>query len=260
MPRWMKKFCIGIAVVALLLAGFYRFWMYPRYTVPILTYHYIDGNPWTLSVSPEIFERQMKYLKDRNYNVISLDELVDGLRKGRDLPRNTVVITFDDGWEVLYDNAFPVLKKCKFPVTIFVITQWTDGKTFLNWNQIREMAQYGIDFGSHMQKHSYIPDLKREQIVAEVAGSKDDLERELGKPARHFCYPSGGFTEEAKEIVREAGYLSASTTNRGTDRYNNDLYELMRVKVTNSDAVKPFHFWAKLSGYYNLFRGVKAGD
>jgi len=241
------------------LFGFYRFWMYPRYTVPILMYHYVNEHPWSLSVTPQNFDRQMKYLRDHRYHAISLDELVAGLRQGRDFAHNTVVVTFDDGWADLYDNAFSILKKYHIPATIFVITQWTGGSSFLNWDQIREMAQHGIDFGSHMQRHSYIPGLVREGIIAEVTGSKKDLERELKKPANHLCYPSGGFTDEAKEIVREAGYLSAVTTNRGMDRYNHDLYELKRVKVTNSDAVKPFHFWAKLTGYYNLFRRTKPG-
>lgn len=259
----VRKFFIGIVVIAVGLFGFYRFWIYPQYTVPILMYHYIDQADWSLSVSSESFERQMKYLKDRRYNVISLDDLVVGKRAGKRFPHNTVVITFDDGAKDNYTEAYPALKQYQFPATIFVITQRMgtafDSVEYLTWEQVREMSEAGIDFGSHTQHHGYLPDFSREEIMAEVSGSKRDIEKEIGKTIKHFCYPSGGFTEEAKEIIEQSGYLSASTTNRGTDRHNNDLYELKRVKVKNTDAVKPFRFWGKLSGYYNLFRRQRAG-
>ncbi len=233
--------------------------MYPQYTVPILMYHYTGAGDGTLYVTTENFERQMKYLRDHRYHVISLDEFIQLKQQNAKFAHDTVVITFDDGKRDNYSEAFPVLKKYDMPVTIFVITQWVGHNAFLTWDQIREMSESGIDFGSHTQHHIYLPDVDAATIMAEALGSKKDLEKHLGKAARHFCYPSGGFTAEAKQLVRQAGYISALTTNRGYARLNKDLYELKRVKVTNSDTVKPFHFWGKLSGYYNLFRRSKSG-
>jgi peptidoglycan/xylan/chitin deacetylase (PgdA/CDA1 family) len=224
-------------------------------------YHYVNNSGSSLSVTPEAFEKQMKYLRDHNYHVISLDAFVDGKRSGRKFAHNTVVITFDDGQRDNYTNAFPVLKEYDMPATIFLITQSIGQRdSFLTWEQVKEMSADGlIDFGAHTQHNVYLPDADMETITAEVTGSKRDIEQRLGEPAHHFCYPSGGFTPEAKHIVKQAGYLSALTTNRGYDRENDDLYELMRVKVTDSDAMEPFHFWGKLSGYYNLFRSAKSG-
>ncbi|MDP2830799.1 MAG: hypothetical protein Q8O02_00950, partial [Candidatus Omnitrophota bacterium] len=76
-------------------------------------------------------------------------------------------------------------------------------------------------------------------------------------PAVYFCYPIGGFNEIVKKLVKEASYKGACTTNRGADRFNRDVYELKRVKMTNFDMSKPFYFRLKLSGYYNLFRSRK---
>ena len=102
---------IFIALLALVIGGWY--FLETKYYPPILMYHSIDEQ-WTkvkLSVSPEQFREQMKFLRDRHYNVISLDELADLIMSGRRIPHNTVVITFDDGNENNYTNAFPVLKE-----------------------------------------------------------------------------------------------------------------------------------------------------
>lgn len=254
-----KKISVVLLSVGILLGIAYRVWLYPRYTVPILMYHYVSEGDGTLFVKPDIFERQMKYLRDHRYNVISMDELVDGMRSGRSFAHNTVVVTFDDGRRDNYLNAFPVLQKYQIPATIYMITGWAEQSAYLTWGQIREMANSGIDFGAHTRHHVYLPDVDLETARAEIVGSRDDLLREIRRRPRHFCYPSGGFTEPVKRIVRQAGYDSATTTNRGSDRHNIDFYELNRVKVTNSDAVKPFHFWGKLSGYYNLFRSSRRG-
>lgn len=263
MTRWMKNFCIGISVAALVLLGFYRFWMYPRYVVPILMYHYVDGKEWSLSVSPESFKWQMKYLDDHHYHVISLDDFVAQRMAGKKIPHHTVVITFDDGTQDNYTVAYPILKKHGFPATIFLITDRvgieSDGLTYLNWEQIEEMSRNGICFGSHTQNHSYVPNLTREELMIELVNSKKMIEKHLSKSIHHFCYPLGGFTEDAKEVIQDAGYSAAVTTNRGNDRDNVDLYELERVKVSDGDAVKPFRFWGKLSGYYNLFRKTRPG-
>jgi peptidoglycan/xylan/chitin deacetylase (PgdA/CDA1 family) len=257
------KRVVGVILVCLCLFGLYQWWLYPQYTVPILMYHSVDESPESLSVSPEIFERQMYYLKSHRYHVISLDEFVEGKRKGRTFPHNTVVITFDDGFEDNYTAAYPSLKRYGFPATIFLIVDRIgttfDEVTYLTWDQIKEMSRNGITFGSHTWRHTYVPDFSLEEFWLEAISSKKEIELQTGQPVRHFCYPSGGFTEGAKAILQRAGYRSAATTNRGLDRYQQDLYELKRVKVSDSDGVKPLHFRLKLSGYYYLFRRPKAG-
>jgi peptidoglycan/xylan/chitin deacetylase (PgdA/CDA1 family) len=175
------------------------------------------------------------------------------------LPRNSVVITFDDGRGDNYDHAYPVLKKYNFPATIFIITQWVGKNPYLTREQIMEMSENRIDFGSHTRHHRHLPDLSEDELRDEIFNSKKDIEAALNKQINHFCYPSGGFTELSKELIREAGYRSATTTNRGAHRDNSDLFELNRIKVSNSDMVRPFNFMIKLSGYYNFFRRGRSG-
>lgn len=256
-----KRALLIIALFVVLWGSFYFFWLYPRYTVPILMYHRFGYEENTLFVSPENFKRQMSYIKNKGYNVISLDELVSGIKQGRKFRHNTVVITIDDGYQDNYIYAYSILKKYNFPATIFIIANFIGNKKdFMTWNEVKTMSANNISFGGHTKNEVYIPSIKRKEILwDETGGCKKLIETKLGKPVDYFCYPTGGFTEEAKEMIKKAGYKGTCTTNRGFVELNKDVYELKRVKVTNSDAAEPFHFWAKLSGYYNLFRSRKRG-
>lgn len=254
-----KKILVVLSIVAVIAASFYVFYLRPRYVVPILMYHSISDEEGSLHVTSGNFARQIGFLKEKGYNVISLDEFVEGERKGIKFPHDTVVITFDDGYENNYLYAFPVLAKYDMTATIFLITNYADNrKEYVTWDQVRLMMSKGIDFGGHTRSDVYLPSVKDEgSLRNEVAGPKKDIESRTGKEAKYFCYPTGGFNKQVKLAVKEAGYKGACTTNRGVDRFNHDVYELTRVKVTNSDMTKPFHFRAKLSGYYNLFRSLK---
>lgn len=255
----MKKLILILSAVVIFLTAFYFFWLVPRYTVPILTYHSINCGEGSHFVTPENFAKQMSYIKNKGYKVITLDELVRGINNKEHFKGNEVVITFDDGYKDNLEYAYSVLKKFSFPATIFLISSYIENdKRFLNWDQVRAMSRGGISFGSHTKSHFYLGSAKDERaIFDEVGGSKKIIESEIGKTVNYLCYPTGGFNAKVKEIVKVLGYKGACTTNRGFADFNNDVYELKRVKVTNSDATKPLSFWMKLSGYYNLFRSKK---
>ncbi|MFQ5952972.1 MAG: polysaccharide deacetylase family protein [Candidatus Omnitrophota bacterium] len=251
-----------LLVIALAALSFYFFYMQPRRVVPILMYHSIsDDKESTLSVMPENFSRQLEFLDRSGYSVISLDELVESINRGKTYLPKTVVVTFDDGYKDNFTNAFPVLKKYDMTAIIFLVTHYVAEKgEYMNWDQVRLMQENGIDFGAHTRNNVYLPSVEDYgKLWDEISGSKADIQAQTGKEAKYFCYPTGGFTEKIKEAVKQAGYKGACTTNRGFDRLNLDVYELNRVKVTDSDMNKPFHFRAKLSGFYNVFRSYKSG-
>lgn len=78
--------------------------------ITILNYHKVDNMNIALSVLPEDFDRQMAYLKENGYNTINTDQLYDYMVNGAELPENPIMITFDDGYEDNYQNAYPILK------------------------------------------------------------------------------------------------------------------------------------------------------
>ncbi len=214
---------------------------------------------WRLNtVSEKSFEYQMNFMKRHGFQVISFDDLVEGIKEGQQFARNTVVLQFDDGYEDNYKYAFPILKKYGFPAMVFLVSDKIGTPGFLTWDQIKEMEKYNFLAGAHTRHHVYLPRLSLAQAQDEIAGSKKMIEDHLGHSIDYFAYPSGGFTEEIKRLVKEAGYKAAVTTNRGKDRFNMDLYELKRIHMNNTDdQYSGLILWFKLSGYYNLFRHSK---
>ncbi|MBF0478654.1 MAG: polysaccharide deacetylase family protein [Candidatus Omnitrophica bacterium] len=257
MKKVVKIILLGIAVLFISVCGFF-IWVWDQYTVPVLMYHNVEvldhqAPNW---VSPEEFDWQMSFLRKHHYNVITLTELVDRIKAGSKMPHNTVAITFDDGNYNNYQYAYPILKKYKIPATIFLIASAFENKSFLSESNIREMAKNGIAFGSHTVSHAYLLDFDIAGQRREIFESKKIIEERLGAPINFLAYPIGGFSDPIKRMTQEAGFKAAFATNRGSDRFNHDVYELKRIRLSSRDHT-PVEMVVKLSGYYNYFRMLK---
>jgi len=262
--RLFKNMLLTLLVMVIIGCIGFTFWLRDRYVVPILSYHHVGiptGTKWRLNtVSAASFEYQMNFMNRHGFEVIGFDDLVDGIKKGHQFARNSVVVQFDDGYEDNYLYAFPILKKYGFPAIIFLVSDKIGTPGYLTWDEIKEMEKYNILFGAHTRHHVYLPMMSLPEAQDEIAGSKKIIEDHLGHPIDYFCYPSGGFTVDIKHMVQAAGFKAAVTTNRGKDHFNVDLYELKRVHMNNTDyEYSGLILWFKLSGYYNNFRHFKKG-
>jgi len=184
---------------------------------PVLLYHRIvekatPGDP--LAVSLEIFERQMRALHTWGIHAASLGSL----EAGRGRPTRAVGLTFDDGYREFLYHALPILKRHGFTATVFVVTDrvgrradWAgaDGPALLGWEEIRELAASGIEFGSHSRTHPRLDALSDERLHEEIDGSKRDLEDALATPVRWMSYPYGASNEAVRRAARGAGYDAA---------------------------------------------------
>ncbi|MCX5704978.1 MAG: polysaccharide deacetylase family protein [Candidatus Omnitrophica bacterium] len=262
-----KKIIFGIIAVFLSLAAFVAaggLFLSRQYAVPILMYHSVnpvsDKERNRLIVSPEIFERQMRFLKEHHYNVVSLDSLIPILEEKKKIPPKTVAITFDDGYKDNYIYAFPVLKKYQFSTTIFIIVSEV-GRSLndrLDWGQIKEMQDSGlVIIGSHAIGPDPLYKMKTEkELRRQIFDSKKILEEKLGREVLAFSYPEGMFDQHMKELVKGAGYKMAVATKPGKEFANDDLFALKRQRIsTNSgDGIV---LWAQASGYYHPSKGKK---
>lgn len=229
------------------------------YMTPILMYHHVDERwqEWKLSVSPDSFERQMEFLKAHRYNVLSLGDYIDLLKNKKPIPKKSVVITFDDGYDNNFTEAFPILKKMQFPATIFIQVDGVGRKGYMTWDDILILIENGIEIGSHTVHHGFLPNLSEEEMKKEICESKAQLETHLQRPVPLFSYPGGGFTPAARQAVIDAGYAGAVATHPKHHYPNLDPYALKRIRISRtSDNL--FVFWFQLSGfytYYEEFRG-----
>lgn len=207
-----------------------------KFEVPILMYHYIrnaEGESElgkNLSVSPENFAAQMKFLKDDNYFSVKLADLADpdraAISRAYYDKKKPIVITFDDGYDDAYTQAFPVLKNNGFIGTFFVIRNYTGREGRLNDAQISEMQKAGMEFGSHTLSHPDLTKISLDDARSQIFDSKGDW--------LTFCYPSGRFNDQIVSLVQEAGYLAAVTTKIGIARETTNLLEIPRVRIEDT--------------------------
>lgn len=207
--------------------------------VPVLMYHVIGDNDGPLKglyVSKEDFAAQVRMLKEEGYETISMCDLLDHLKGAGEIPAHPIVITFDDGYESVYHDAYPILKEAGYTATVFLQTNFLGKPGALSEDAVREMLEKGFDLGAHTASH---PDLTRctpAQLEREVAGSRKVLEETFGVPVLWFAYPAGRYDETVLRAVDDAGYLIAFTTKYGfVRRESAEALALPRIRVDRSD-------------------------
>src|SRR3989338_1674303 len=220
----------------------------------ILMFHSIEDQPGSkLAVRPDFFEHQLHTLVSQKYNVVSLESLVEFFRQKKKFPPKTVALTFDDGFKDNYIHAFTLLKKYRLRATIFLVTTWIGTKEYLTWDQIHEMEQHQIDFGSHTVTHPHLPSLSEKEVFWQLSESKKILEENLKKPSQILCYPFGGYTLETQRLTKEVGYTAAVSTSSDAFSPLDDLYALRRIRISNA-SMGFGAFPIQVSGYYSHIR------
>ena len=231
----------------------------------ILMYHAFGakGEPASRYVIPaDRFARQLAWLRLMGYKVISREDYLRCRSEHRLPPARSLVITIDDGYADTRTLALPALRRHGFPATIFLVSKsvggvntWdTDstpaarplaGRSLLTWADVREMLHGAILFGAHSRTHPQLTSLPPEQVSAEVAGSRADLERALAAPILVFSYPHGRQDDGVRCIVEQAGYLGACGVRAGINTARTPLHQLYRNEVYGTDSLLDFalHLW-----------------
>jgi peptidoglycan/xylan/chitin deacetylase (PgdA/CDA1 family) len=235
-----------------------------RQPIPILMYHQIDAAPpkgapfRSLVVSPQSFARQMALLQLLGYQGLSMQALQPYL--AGTLTGKVVGITFDDGYLNNLYYALPVLQRRGFSSTCYVVSQrlgqtnaW-DAEIGIAQTPLMDMAQLrtwvagGQDVGAHTRHHVRLPRQDSATSRAEIMLCKSELEDGLGVTVNHFCYPYGEYTSEHTDMVREAGFCTATTTQRSRCLLGEDMLQLPRAPVARSTSL--LNLWMKLGTAY----------
>jgi peptidoglycan/xylan/chitin deacetylase (PgdA/CDA1 family) len=228
--------------------------------VPVLMYHSFspseDGRYTSVGIDPRIFEDQVKFFSRNRYNIVGPDKVVEYMTGKEKMPPKTVSITVDDGYADFYEVAYPVLKRYNMPATIFVTPDRVGRHSYLNWEQLRELSGSGlITIGSHTMTHTWLPTVSvdEEKLREELAGSKKEIERQIGKSVDYLCYPNGGFNDLVKDAAREYGYKGAFTTNPSGRGGLGDIYAIRRLKMSSSSD-NHLIVWGKANRFYAWFK------
>lgn len=211
---------------------------------PILMYHHVGPLPDDadsirkgLTVSAEEFEGHLQLIKDRGYQVITLQKIYE-LVAQNNLSEKAVVLTFDDGYGDNFDYAWPAMQKFGYTGTFFVISSDAGKDEYMDQLEIKKLADAGNEIGSHTVSHPDLANLSGAKVKTEVEQSKTDLEKMTGQKIISFCYPAGKFSPEVEKAVAAAGYKIAVTTVKWQPFSTDKPFEVPRYRVNPGTSLK----------------------
>jgi peptidoglycan/xylan/chitin deacetylase (PgdA/CDA1 family) len=231
-------------------------------SLPILTFHAIDNRASVISFSPVLFERGMRLLHERGYRTLTLADVADGMRNGISFPEHSLVITFDDGYRSVYDEAFPVLQRYRMTANVFLTVgkikterlSSMENRSMLSWQEIKEMHRAGVSFGAHTLTHPDLTRLPAELLETEVVKGKRVIEDVLGSSVDTFAYPFGRYDKRCRELVSRH-FLCACSDKLGLVRPSSDTYAVERLDTYYLQSERlissifaswfPYYVWAR---------------
>jgi peptidoglycan/xylan/chitin deacetylase (PgdA/CDA1 family) len=221
--------------------------------VTVLIYHRFGEDTYpTTNVAVDRFREQMEFLRENGYNVIPLKSLVHYLQEGRRLPEKAVVITIDDGYKSVYENAWPVLNDFNYPFTVFLYIKATENRhsNYMTWEQVREMKDAGVDFQNHGFAHEHLAFIPtgmnmheyRAWIRSDLAVSTKIFSERLRERPRFFAVPYGEYNAIVLDEIRSFGYEAIILQNPGTVSSDTDPFAIPREPILGNEWASMEHF------------------
>lgn len=242
-----------------------------KYEIPVIMYHRVihdksEGGVHGIYVTESQFEKHLKYLKQKGFETITFKDFLNNKYKDRfNREKKQIILTFDDGYTDNYNYAFPLLKKYGFKCVIYLLSHLNYNKwdvevkenpehkfDLMDMSMIKEMEEYGIEFGGHTKTHPKLATLPIEIAQEEILTSKKVLEEKLGHALISFAYPYGNLNEDVKKIVKNSGYNFAVATDSGDISFSEDLFQIRRIGIFSTNNF--FTFKRKVSGKYNFIK------
>jgi peptidoglycan/xylan/chitin deacetylase (PgdA/CDA1 family) len=268
--------------------------------IPVLCYHrvlpgFIEGNDPIYTVLPEQFESQMAYLSEAGFNSLSLQEFAATARGARQPDKRSVLITFDDGYADNYQIAWPIAKKYKVKINLFLCTSYINqvnplamnrdgyqlvrdmppgfgGRSILqqhmmrfshlwrplNWSEIREMHDSGVQMGFHSHSHRNLALLPPSELATDIATGLLILQRELGYRPGCFALPYGwydSYNSEVLSILKNFGIHTVFACHLGSSRTHMPQPAYPRLTIYQEDDLDVFQ--RKLHGAYDWLARVE---
>lgn len=187
-------------------------------SVSILMYHHVSAStPRSTSLSPDELRAHLSYLRDNNFNVISLTDAIDGIRGDKELPEKAVVLTFDDAYENIFSAGHPIMQEFDMPWTLFVTTDPVGERPgrYMSWDQIRQLHADGVIIANHSLDHAHMPRRQgfnseqdwRQAMAENILQAEQKILDEVGVSYQLFAFPYGEYDNELLDIIDELGFI-----------------------------------------------------
>lgn len=187
-------------------------------SIAVLQYHHVaEDTPAVTSIDPQQFEQHLRYLRDNGFEVLSIQEAHRRIEQGELFPAKAAVITFDDGYDNVYENAAPLLEKYDMPYAVFVNPALMEESpsAYMSWDQLRKIQQHGATIVNHGQTHAHLIRRKpgetetqwRERMRDDILSAQQAINDELGPQPKYFAYPFGEYNKALQSLLKEWGFL-----------------------------------------------------
>jgi len=198
---------------------------------PVLMYHHVksSGGGSEYAVSVDQFKRQVEWLKEEGYQTITIADLVEAIQSGKMLPLKPIILTFDDGYLDVYQNAYPILQEAGYTATMYLIENTINDHGYITDTIITELSEAGWEFGNHSATHAYLPSSKN--MEDEVCSSRARLIEEYNLPFDSFAYPYAAKDEGSIQAVIDCGYSSGSGNGSFTIHVEERIFFLSRREI-----------------------------
>jgi len=232
----MKKLAKKILVYVLYFSGLnFLCGLFLKNKLFVLIYHSVSDEKNKVATSPELFEKEMAYLKRKRHNFLRASDVMTLKEKK---VRKPTIIYFDDGFKDNLTNALPILKKYDIRATIFVTTGYMGKENkYLNWDEVLFLKKNGFEVGSHTVNHKRLAEAGLKEAEFEISESKKIIENKIGDDVCSFSFPKGSFNDNVKDLIAKSGYKIAVSDGVGLndveDIKNSGLTVLKNVDIRN---------------------------
>jgi peptidoglycan/xylan/chitin deacetylase (PgdA/CDA1 family) len=223
-------------------------------TIPVLAYVDVgETSGHRQQVSRSAFSQQMRWLKTEGFSAITPTQLVNFMEFIGQLPRRSVLITFDTTSQRLYDVGIPILKAHGFTATVFLATNDVGSKGAMNWEQIRQLQAAGFTIACRGQNGRRLTRRTSGQsfnayfksVESELRLAREAIETQLGTPCQFLAYPGGRTNRLVSAMVAKIGFSAAFSRQPGDNPFFTDRFGIHRTVIDSQTS--PAQFGQKLT-------------
>ncbi len=203
----------------------------------VLMYHRFEDQRFpSTSISSKNFQEQIKYLRENNFNILPISDLILFFKKSYEIPNKSVFITIDDGYKSFYEHAFPILKKHKIPFSLFLSTKFVSNEKksdFMSWKMIKELSNNNGEILNHTNSHPKLLELPINQVEEEFDLAEKKILSKLGRLKRVVSYPYGESNPEIQELITKMNYDIGFSQHSSPIHINENKLALPRFAIND---------------------------
>ena len=232
--KFFLKYIISTYLCLFFLTSFNFALAFSEPGVSVFMYHRFGESKYpSTNVTKEQFISHINYVINQNINIVSLKEVVQKLKNGEKFTNKSISFSVDDAYSSFFDFAWPIFKKNKIPITLFVSTDIIDNNTkgYMSWSEINQFIEEGGTVGQHTASHGQMPLSGKADIKNDILRSHKSFVKNIGYIPELFAYPYGEASKEVIEIIKEYKIDSAFGQHSGVISSHDNHFYLPRFSL-----------------------------